>query len=70
MPEMNGIDLLGKIRPKYPDLVIIIFTGMGYEEDLIAAARAAGANGYVSKGLGPSELYKTIIRIISIKKET
>jgi DNA-binding NarL/FixJ family response regulator len=29
------------------------------------AARKAGANGYVSKGLGPSEIYSALMRVLS-----
>ena len=27
--------------------------------------RKAGANGYVSKGLGPSEIYSALMRVLS-----
>jgi DNA-binding NarL/FixJ family response regulator len=29
------------------------------------AARKAGANGYVSKGLGPSEIYSALMRVLA-----
>jgi AmiR/NasT family two-component response regulator len=41
-----------------------MFTGLGYDEDAMQAARKAGANGYVSKGLGPSEIYSALMRVI------
>ena len=41
-----------------------MFTGLGYDEDAMQAARKAGANGYVSKGLGPSEIYSALMRVL------
>jgi len=31
---------------------------------MMQAARFAGANGYVSKGLGPSEIYSAVMRVL------
>jgi len=43
----------------------VMFTGLGYDEDAMQAARKAGANGYVSKGLGPSEIYSALMRVLA-----
>jgi two-component system OmpR family response regulator len=64
MPKVDGISLISIIRNRFPDVPIIIFTGMGYEEELMQAARQAGANGYVSKGLGPGEIYSALMRVL------
>ena len=64
LPKIDGISLISVIRAHHTDLPIIIFTGMGYDEEMINAARHAGANGYVSKGLGPSEIYSAIVRVL------
>ena len=50
---------------KHAELPIVMFTGLGYDEDAMQAARKAGANGYVSKGLGPSEIYSALMRVLS-----
>jgi len=68
MPKIDGISLISIIRQTYPELPIIIFTGMGYEEELMQAAKFAGANGYVSKGLGPSEIYAALMRVLSLPR--
>jgi CheY-like chemotaxis protein len=66
MPKMDGIALTQLIRTSgYPDIPIIIYTGLGYDEEAMAACRKAGSNGYVSKGLGPSEIYSTLMRVLS-----
>lgn len=65
MPKIDGITLITIIRNRYPLLPIIVFTGMGYDEEMMQAARCAGANGYVSKGLGPSEIYTALMRVLN-----
>lgn len=65
MPKIDGITLISMIRANYADLPIVMFTGLGYDEDAMQAARTAGANGYVSKGLGPSEIYSAVMRVIA-----
>lgn len=65
LPKIDGISLISLVRSKHPKLPIIIFTGMGFDEQLMEAAQKAGANGYVSKGLGPMETYCALMRAVS-----
>ena len=65
MPKIDGISLIAVVREKHADLPIVMFTGLGYDEDAMQAARKAGANGYVSKGLGPSEIYSALMRVLA-----
>jgi two-component system OmpR family response regulator len=65
MPKIDGLTLITQVRAKHADLPIVMFTGLGYDEDAMQAARKAGANGYVSKGLGPSEIYSALMRVLS-----
>jgi two-component system OmpR family response regulator len=65
MPKVDGITLITVIRDKCPELPIVIFTGRGYDEETMQAARKAGANGYVSKGLGPAEIYAAVMRVLN-----
>jgi phosphoglycerate dehydrogenase-like enzyme len=51
MPKVDGISLITYIRETQPNLPVIVFTGIGYEEERMHAALRAGANGYVSKHL-------------------
>jgi len=44
---------------------IIIFTGMGYDAEKMKAAQEAGANGFVSKGMPPDEVYLALQRTIA-----
>lgn len=65
MPKIDGITLITMIREKFARLPIVMFTGLGYDEEAMQAARKAGANGYVSKGLGPSEIYSALMRVLT-----
>ena len=64
MPKVDGLTLITLVRAKFPDLPIVMFTGLGYDEEAMQTARKAGANGYVSKGLGPSEIYSAVMRVL------
>ncbi len=64
MPKIDGLQLVAMMRERHADLPIVMFTGLGYDEDAMQTARKAGANGYVSKGLGPSEIYSALMRVL------
>ena len=64
MPKIDGLSLISIVRQKHPNLPIVMFTGLGYDEEMMQAARFAGANGYVSKGLGPGEIYSALMRVL------
>src|SRR3982750_272342 len=65
MPKVDGISLITYIREIQPGLPIIVFTGVGYEEEQMHAALRAGANGYVSKNLPVEQLYCVLSRVLS-----
>ncbi len=65
MPKVDGISLISYIREIQPNLPIIVFTGVGYEENRMHAALRAGANGYVSKNLPIEQLYCVLSRVLA-----
>ena len=65
MPKIDGLSLISRIRERFATVSIVMFTGLGYDEEAMQAARKAGANGYVSKGLGPSEIYSALMRVLT-----
>ena len=65
MPKVDGISLITYIREIQPALPIIVFTGVGYEEEKMHAALRAGANGYVSKNLPVEQLYCVLSRVLA-----
>lgn len=59
MPEMDGIELLKKIRQQFHDLPFILFTGRGREEVVIEALNH-GADGYIQKGGDPRSQFAEV----------
>lgn len=65
MPKVDGISLITFIRESNPGLPIVVFTGVGYDEEQMHAALRAGANGYVSKNLPIEQLYCVLARVLT-----
>lgn len=65
MPKVDGISLISFIREMSQNLPIIVFTGVGYDEERMHAALRAGANGYVSKNLPIEQLYCVLSRVLA-----
>src|SRR3978361_877840 len=65
MPKVDGISLISFIREMSEKLPIIVFTGVGYDEQRMHSALRAGANGYVSKSLPIEQLYCVLSIVIA-----
>ena len=64
MPQMSGIELLGKIRDKYYDLPVILLTAYSsFKRDIASAA----SDHYVVKSGDLTELKNRIERIFKVK---
>ena len=59
MPDMNGLEVIPKLREKSPESKVLILTGF-LEYKFIAAALEDGARGYVVKTTDPRTLAKAI----------
>ena len=66
MPEMNGMDLVEKLREIRPDIPLIICTG---HSSLIneEKAREAGVEGYVMKPITKSSIASTLRKVLDKK---
>jgi len=65
MPKVDGISLITFMHEMDPGLPIVVFTGVGYDEEQMHAALHAGANGYVSKNLPIEQLYCVLARVLA-----
>jgi DNA-binding NtrC family response regulator len=65
MPRMDGMELLMELQKRQPPLPTIICTGAGFDEGIMAEARANGAAGFLSKGLPFSSLLLEVHRILN-----
>jgi DNA-binding response OmpR family regulator len=69
MPKIDGISLISFIREINVAAPIIVFTGMGYDEESMHSALRAGANGYVSKNLPVEQLYSVLARVLATSQQ-
>ncbi len=63
MPNMDGLELLGKLRDQKNDIPVIIFTGRGREEVAINALNL-GANYYIEKSWDPKSQFGELRHVI------
>lgn len=61
MPDMDGIEVLKRVKEGWPDVEVIIITGYGTVKSAIEAIRY-GAYDYVEKPFSPEELLNVVRR--------
>lgn len=61
LPDLNGIEVLKRIKRERPELPVLIFS-MYSEDEYALAAREAGAAGYLPKNSAPEEILAAIRR--------
>lgn len=59
MPEMDGVQVLRRLRDEQPQVKVIIFTAFDTDERILAAVQA-GAQGYLLKGAPRGELFNAV----------
>ncbi|MBI2481338.1 MAG: HDOD domain-containing protein [Planctomycetia bacterium] len=65
MPNMDGAELLNRVRTKYPEMVRLILSGQASQESMF---RALGpAHRFLSKPCRPDELFAFLIRALTIR---
>src|SRR4030065_496050 len=67
MPGKDGLDVLGEIRSKKPELPVLILSMYPAEQYAVRVLKA-GASGYLTKESAPDELVKAIRQISEGKK--
>jgi PAS domain S-box-containing protein len=53
MPDLDGLELLSRVRERFPELPFLLYTGKG-SESIASRAINAGVTGYLQKG-GPEQ---------------
>lgn len=59
LPGKDGLTIISEIRPKYPDLLILVLTSYN-EKELVKKAEEVGANGYQLKSSSSEELLEAL----------
>jgi len=62
--RMNGLDLLETFRRLYPNLPVIMFTGMSDDPLLLQQAMAKGASAFMSKTDPLDKLFNEVQRVM------
>lgn len=63
LPDISGIELLKKIKQRFPELHVVVLT-MHNDAAMVRAALAAGAKGYVVKTAADTELISAIRSVV------
>lgn len=67
MPDMNGIEVLRRIKQTIPDVTVIIITGFASVDTAVEAFKL-GVFDYISKPFTPKELSSTVKRALERQK--
>lgn len=67
MPQMDGLQLVEKVKQDYPQLPVVLMTARGSEQ-IAVQALAAGAASYVPKSVLKEELVDTVIQVLLIRE--
>lgn len=67
LPDINGLEVLRRVRQQHPALPVLIFS-MHTEDEYAIASLQAGATGYLPKDSAPEEILEAIRRATSGKK--
>lgn len=59
LPGTNGLEIIGTLRVKYPDVKILVLSSDSDEQSIMTAIDS-GVHGYISKDAGSDELLRAI----------
>ncbi len=65
MPDMDGLDVLAKLRAAHPELPVIVLTAKGGIDSAVEAMRA-GANDFLVKPASPERIAVSIRNALKI----
>lgn len=60
MPGMSGLEVLQRLKEMFPDLIVIMLTGVADNESLETQSRAQGAAAYLTKPCTLAELRECV----------
>jgi two-component system response regulator PilR (NtrC family) len=66
MPGLGGLELLAALRPRHPEIEVVVMTGYGNVDDAVAAMKA-GAADYIIKPVSKQELLVIIERALEAR---
>lgn len=67
LPEMNGLQLLEKVKAEYPEIEVILISNSGDMDTVIEALRK-GAADYFKKPFTPADIWMSIERVMNYSR--
>lgn len=64
MPQMEGIEAVGRIVRDHPDARVVMVSSVGYQDNILAALQK-GARHFVQKPVKPDALYEIIRYVLN-----
>jgi len=64
MPEMNGVDLAGKLKALHPATSVVVITGFASMENVVDALRS-GVDDLVTKPFGVNDIRQVVQRVLA-----
>jgi len=69
LPGMSGLEVLKNIRDTHKDLPVVMITGFGFDEDLIAKSKQFGCSGYIGKNMPIAQIIVTFKQFVKNAKD-
>jgi DNA-binding NtrC family response regulator len=66
MPDMDGMEVLGKIRSSWPDIKVIMISGYSTVDTAVKALRSGAVN-FIQKPFAPDTLFSAINEVFDKK---
>lgn len=66
---MSGLETLKKIKDMKPETTVIMITGFGYDEQLIAKCKEYGCSGYIGKNMPISQIISNFKLFVKTARE-
>lgn len=66
---MSGIEALKRMKDMHPNLIVIMLTGLGYDEELIAKSKEYGCAGYIGKNMPLSQIMSNFRLFVNTTQE-
>ncbi len=69
LPGISGLEVLKNIREIHKKLPVVMITGFGFDEDLIAKSKEFGCSGYIGKNMPVAQIIVTFKQFVKNAKE-
>jgi len=66
---ISGIETLKKIKEIKPNLIVVMITGFGYDENLITQSKQLGCSGYIGKNVPISQILTAFRLFVKMAQE-